>query len=71
MTIQAFNEGKVMKKRHFIEIVRERYSAGLTKGWLNAFVGRHLDTLQICSSPPQEDAYLLVPRDLLGVTLRT
>jgi hypothetical protein len=39
-------------------LVRERYSAGLTKGWPNAFTGCHPDTLQICHSLPQEDTKL-------------
>jgi hypothetical protein len=63
MIIQAFNEGKAMTKRQVIELVRERYSAGLTKGWLNTFVGHHLDALQIYGSLPQEDIRLTIPRD--------
>jgi hypothetical protein len=41
----AFKEGKAMMKRQVLELVRERYSSGLIKGWLNAFVGPHLDAL--------------------------
>jgi hypothetical protein len=32
MIIQAFNKGKSMTRMHVFELVRERYSAGLTKG---------------------------------------
>jgi hypothetical protein len=62
MIIQAFNEGEAMTKRQILELVRERYSTGLTKVWLNAFVGCHLDTLHICRLLRQEDTRLTVPR---------
>jgi hypothetical protein len=65
MIIQAFNEGKAMTTKQILELVRERYSAGLTKGWLNAVVGRHLDALQICRSLTQENMRLTVPREHL------
>jgi hypothetical protein len=66
MIIQAFKERKVMTKRHLLELVGERYSAGLTKGWLNVFLGRRLDALQISRSLPQEDLHLTVPREHLS-----
>jgi hypothetical protein len=66
MIIQAFKERKAMTKRYFLELVGQRYYAGLTKGWFNAFVGRRLDALQICRSLPQEDLYLTVPRKHLS-----
>jgi hypothetical protein len=65
MTIQAFNEGKAMTRKQVLELVRERYPVGLTKGWLNAFIGRHLDALHICHSLTQEDTRLTVPREHL------
>jgi hypothetical protein len=65
MIIQAFNEGKAMTRMQFLERVREGYSAALTKGRLNAFIGRHLDAFQICRSLPQEDTGLTVPREPL------
>jgi hypothetical protein len=46
-------------------LVREGSSARLTKGWLNAFVGRLPDALQICRSLPQENTCLTVPREYL------
>jgi hypothetical protein len=52
MTIQAFKDGKAMMKRQVPEFVHERYSAGLTKGWLNAFVGCHLGALSLYRSLP-------------------
>jgi hypothetical protein len=54
-----------MMKRQTLELVRESYCAGLTRGWLNAFVWRHLDALQICRCLPQEDTILTVPREHL------
>jgi hypothetical protein len=63
--LQAFNEGKAMTKRQVLALVRERYSPKLTKGWLHAFVARHLDALQVCRSLPQEDTRLTVPREHL------
>jgi hypothetical protein len=36
--IQAFNEGKTMRKRKVLELVRGTYSTEPTKDWLNAFV---------------------------------
>jgi hypothetical protein len=65
MSIQAFNEGKAMTEVQVIELVRETYSAGLTKGWLNALLGPQLDALQICRSLPQEEIRPTVPREHL------
>jgi hypothetical protein len=64
MIIQAFNGGKAMM-RQVLELVREGYSASLTKGWLSAFVGCHLDAFQIWCSLPQEDTRLTVAREHL------
>jgi hypothetical protein len=46
-------------------MVHKEYNPRLTKGWLNAFIGRHLDQMKICRSLPQEDARLIVPRTYL------
>jgi hypothetical protein len=54
-----------MTRRQILELVRERYCVGLTEGWLNAFVGRHPDALQICRSLPHADIRLTVPREHL------
>jgi hypothetical protein len=64
--LQASNEGEAMTKRQVLTLVLERYSLQLTKGWLHAFVGRHLDILQVCRSLPQEDTRLTVPREHLA-----
>jgi hypothetical protein len=63
--IQAINEGKAMTRRQILELVCERYSAGVTDGWLSDSVGRHLDGLQIYRSLPQEARQLTVPREHL------
>jgi hypothetical protein len=63
MIIQPFKEGKAMIKMEFLGLARERYSAGLIKGWLNAFVGRHFDALQTFLSLPQGDRYQTAPRE--------
>jgi hypothetical protein len=71
MIIQAFNKEKAMSKKQVPELIRERYSAGLTQGWLNAFVRRQLDALRIYCCLPQEDVCLTVPRQHIKHTLST
>jgi hypothetical protein len=63
MIIQPFKEGKAMIEMQLLGLVRERYSAGLIKGWLNAFVGRRNDALQIFLSLPQGDRCQTAPRE--------
>jgi hypothetical protein len=46
-------------------MVHKEYNPRLTKGWLNAFIGRHLDQMKVCRSLPQEDARLIIPRAYL------
>jgi hypothetical protein len=65
MILQVFVEGNAMTKRQVVEFIREKYDRSLTKGWLHAFIGRNLDTLQICHSLPQEDTSLTVLREQL------
>jgi hypothetical protein len=52
-------------------MVRERYDRVLTDGWVNAFIGRHLDALKTCRSLAQEDTRLTVPRVQLEEHIQT
>jgi hypothetical protein len=54
-----------LTSKALLQIVREKYDPKLTKGWVNAFIGRHLDSLQVCRSWPQEDNRLTIPRAIL------
>jgi hypothetical protein len=48
-----------------LQMVRGKYDLKLTKGWVNAFIGQHLDSLQVCRSWQQEDNRLIIPRAIL------
>jgi hypothetical protein len=65
MLLEAFRAAVPMNKEQVLHIVRERYRKTATRGWVNAFIGRHLDALQTCRSIPQEDTRLAVPRSQL------
>jgi hypothetical protein len=65
LVIGAFRSGNPLNNKELLKTVRERYDPKLTKGWVHAFVGRHLDVLQECRSLPLEDARLTVPREQL------
>jgi hypothetical protein len=65
MILQIFVEDNAMIKMQVVEFIREKYDQFLTKGWLHAFIGRNLDTLQICHYLPQEDTRLTVLREQL------
>jgi hypothetical protein len=71
MLLEAFQSGKAMTRKEFLLTVRERYDPELTKGWVNTFIGRHLDQLQTCRSLPQEEMRMLVPRVYLEEHIRT
>jgi hypothetical protein len=42
-------------------MVRECDDTALTPGWVNEFIGRHLDALKPCQFLPQEDTRLTIP----------
>jgi hypothetical protein len=63
--VEAFRAGRAMTRKELLQRVREQHNTGLTPGWVNAFIGRHLDPLQTCRSLPQDDTPLPVPRSPL------
>jgi hypothetical protein len=65
MLLEACRAAAPMNKEQILNIVQERYRKTATRGWVNAFIGRHLDALQTCRSIPQEDTRLAVPRSQL------
>ena len=69
--LEAFRAGKTMTRKELLQMVRERYDHALTDGWVNAFIGRHLDALKCCRSLPQEDTRLTVPRVQLEEHIQT
>jgi hypothetical protein len=54
-----------MTQKQTLAFIAKQYSCSLTKGWLHAFIRRHLNEVQICRSLPQEDTRLTVPREHL------
>jgi hypothetical protein len=56
---QVLNKGRATTRMQTLAVTCERHSPNLTKGSLHAFFGRHLDALQICRSPPQQDTRLI------------
>jgi hypothetical protein len=71
MVLQAFRTGNAMGRKQLLQLARERYNPELTRGWIKAFIGRHLDVLQTCRSRPQEDTRLTVPRVQLEEHIQT
>jgi hypothetical protein len=61
MVLEVFRAGNAMGRKQLLQLARERDGPELTRGWPNAFIGRHLDTLQTCRSLPHEDTRLAVP----------
>jgi hypothetical protein len=58
--LDAFHRGRTLTNKEMLQIVRETNHL-FTKGWLHAFIGRHLDRLQICRPLPQEDTRVIAP----------
>jgi hypothetical protein len=69
--VETFRAGKTLTRKEQLEMVRERYGRALTDGWVNAFIGRHLDALKTCWSLPQEDTRLPAPRVQLEEHIKT
>jgi hypothetical protein len=63
--LESFQTGKPLTRKQLLDVVHKEYNPRLTKGWLNACIGRHLDQMKVCRSLPQEDARLIVPRAYL------
>jgi hypothetical protein len=68
--LDAHRDGKSLTHKDVLRIVREKHNPKLTKGWVNAFIGRHLDVIQVCRSFPQEDSRLTIPREMLEVHIQ-
>jgi hypothetical protein len=71
IALEAFRAGHAMGRKQLLQHARERYDPELTRGWANAFIGGHLDTLQTCRSLPQEKTRLTVPRVQLEEHIQT
>jgi hypothetical protein len=65
MLRDAFHDDKAMTQKEFLRTVQERHESALTKEWVHALIGRHLNGLQVCWSLPQEDLPMAVPRAYL------
>jgi hypothetical protein len=63
--LEVFRAGRAMTRKELLQMVREQHDTGLTPGWVNAFIGHHLDALQTCRSLLQNDTRLTVPRSHL------
>jgi hypothetical protein len=60
-----------MTQKELLQMVREQDNAGLAPGWVNAFIGRHLDALETGRSLPQDDTRLTVQRSQLEEHIQT
>jgi hypothetical protein len=63
--LKAFRATAPMNTKQRLHIVQERYWKTVTRGWVNAFIGRHLDAFQTYQSIPEEVTRLGVPRSQL------
>jgi hypothetical protein len=50
--------------------ITNHYRLSVTRGWVNSFIGRHLDRVGKVKSGPQESQHLEVPRCFLEETIR-
>jgi hypothetical protein len=60
-----------MTLKEILQVVRERYDHAMMDGWVNAFIGRHLDALKTYRSLPQEDTRLTISRVELEEHIQT
>lgn len=60
--ISRYQSYQSMTQIQILEFVISKFKKNVTKGWVNAFIGRHQDELQKCYSIPQEDSRLCIPR---------
>jgi hypothetical protein len=56
-------------RSQLLHYVSESYKLPITKGWVNSFIGRHLEELAEVKSYPQESTRLCVPREFLEKTV--
>jgi hypothetical protein len=61
MVTDRFHRGAALTNKEPLKLIREEKPT-VTKGWVHAFIGRHLDAIQVCRSRPQEDTRMIVPR---------
>jgi hypothetical protein len=54
--LESFQAGKPLTGKQLLDMVHKGSNPRFTKGWLNTFIGRHLDEKKVCRSVPQEDA---------------
>ncbi|KAK8884119.1 hypothetical protein M9Y10_043224 [Tritrichomonas musculus] len=51
-----------MTQSQVLRYIEENFNKSLTYGWLNAFIGRHQDSIKKTVVTPQENLRLTVPR---------
>jgi hypothetical protein len=68
--LESFRVGEAMRVGELLTMVQKRHNPRLTRGWVHAFLGRHLGELKICRSLPQEDLRLVIPRAYLEDHIR-
>jgi hypothetical protein len=71
MLLNALHDGQPMSKKQSLQIVREQHRKTTTRGWVTAYISRHLDALQTCRSIPQKDTRWAVPRSQLEEHINT
>jgi hypothetical protein len=60
-----YESNRAFTRKQLLSYVASTFDNSVTKGWVNSFIGRHLDELKVCQSFPQEDTRFLIPRDYL------
>ena len=60
-----FKSNNSITQVQLIELIANRYSINVTRGWVNNFLCRRKDEIQKCKSYPQEDTRMAIPREYL------
>jgi hypothetical protein len=69
MATDRFHQGAALTNKELLNFIREE-KPSVTKGWVHAFIIRHLDAIQVCRSLPQEDTRMTISRAHLEEHIR-
>jgi hypothetical protein len=61
-----YESNSAFTRNQLMGYVSENFDKSISRGWLNAFIGRHLDEIKVCRSFPQEDSRFVIPREHLN-----
>jgi hypothetical protein len=60
---ELFRAGTSMTRKELLEMVQKYHDSRLTKGRVNAFIGRLGDDIKVCHPSQQEDRRLIIPHE--------